>query len=383
MEKKSTVAVVKVENDNIGESFSKLINLIGGMEAIIIPFQEVLIKPNLVTDAEYQSGAVTHPEVIKECVKHVLKSGAAKVIVGDSSFIGKNTELAIEKNNLRTMENSRVKVVDFKKSEYIPVAIPNALRYRRLSFPKEVMNAQIIINLPVMKTHDCLPVTLGLKNMKGVVNDKDKRKFHSWGLEEGIIDINKVVLADLTIIDGVIGMEGDGPQDGEPANAKMLIASFDALAAEVVAIQAMGFDHTSIKYVQMAYDAGFGEKDLSKINIVGDGLENVKKNFATKFYCEKSFNDEKIKVRDIHACSSCRVVINGYVKEEKNLNLDKTITLYAGDVNSNEINDDGIKIGIGNCLINNKELFNVHVHGCPPQRRHIKEAVKKIQNDIS
>lgn len=383
MKKKSTVAVVRVESDNITAGFARLMDLIGGMDVLVVPFHEVMIKPNWATDRDYTTGAVTHPSVIIECIKHVQKSGAAKIYVGDSSFVGKSTEGAIEKSGLRMIKSKRVKTIDFKKSEYVHVGIPNALRYRRLGLPKEIMQSQIIINIPVMKTHDCLPVTLGLKNMKGVLSDKDKRRFHSWGLEEGIIDVNRIVLPDLTIIDGLIGMEGDGPLYGTPANAKLLIASFDPLAAEVAAINAMGFDHEAMAYIQMAYEAGFGEKHLSKIDMVGDDLDSVKRMFKSSYYDGKTFHDGKIRVYDTRACSACRSVLNGYVREAAGALKEKDIglTFLAGDLSGNGNQMDGATIGIGKCLYEHKQECTCYVPGCPPKKRNIKAAVEQLIDD--
>lgn len=380
MRKKSTVAIVKIINGDIKSGFKRLIELLDGINSLVLPYQEVLIKPNWAADKDYTTGTVTHPEVIKECVKQVLKCGAAKVYVGDSSFIGKNTEDVISQSGLREIESSRIKIIDFKKSTYVPVAVPNALRYRRLSMPREIMECQTIINIPVMKTHDCMPVTLGFKNMKGILSDKDKRKFHSWGLEEGVIDLNRVALADLTIIDGIIGMEGDGPLNGTPVNANLLIASFDPLAAEVTAIKAMGFEPEAMEYIQMAYDAGFGQKDFSNINIVGERLEEVKLQFKSCYYNGKALEDNKISVKDGCACSACRFVLNTYVRDEiENLKgKDRKFNFFAGELKEDLSGAEGINVGIGNCLNINKEKFLCYIPGCPPQIRAIKAAVEGI-----
>lgn len=379
MKNKSAVAIVRVSEGNIAEAMEKLILYLGGMDRIIAPFDTVLIKPNWATDKEYTSGAVTHPEVIRKCTQMLLGAGVRKVIVGDSSIIGKDTLKVIEINGLSSLESKRVEIKDFKKSETVSIAIPNALRYRRISFPKEVMDCDVIINIPVMKTHDCLPVTLGLKNMKGLVSDRIKRRIHSIGLEEAIIDINRVVLADLTIIDGIIGMEGNGPLDGTPLGMNVLIGSFDPLAAETVAIKAMGFEPETMNYINMAYQAGFGEIHDENIDIVGEKLDEIKRRFKTDYYCRKSVGNS-IYVDDVNACSACRNIINMFLKEDasKHLGGRKGTFIFAGAYREYSDICGCNKLGIGNCLAGSKDKFNMYVPGCPPTKRNIISAFKKL-----
>ena len=179
--RKSVVAIVKVKDNAIDEAVKEMFDLLGGIESFILPFQMVLLKPNLVTGKPYETGAVTHPHLIESCINQVLSCGVKRIYVGDSSMVGEKTEDAIKLSGLDKIKSKRVEIVDFKKSDYVNIGIPNALKYRRLGFPRELLEAQVIINLPVLKTHDYLPATLGLKNMKGVLRDVDKRRFHSWG----------------------------------------------------------------------------------------------------------------------------------------------------------------------------------------------------------
>lgn len=376
----STVAIVKTDKDSIEDSVTKVLDLIGGFDRLIVPFDTVLIKPNWVMDVDYTTGAVTNPNIIKQCTKMALKAAAKKIVIADSSYIGLSTEGAINKSGLLDMQSKRVEIKDFKKSEYSYTVIPNPLRYRRLSIPKEVMEADIIINIPVMKTHDSLPVTLGLKNMKGIVSDKNKRRFHSLGVEEGIIDINKVALPDITIIDGTVGMEGDGPLNGTPANMNVLIASLDPLAAEIVAIKAMGLDPESMRYIQLAYEAGFGEKDINKIDIVGENLECITKKFKTSYYTKKKYEDKNIVVHDEQACSACRDSIIKFMRDIKSRGNNE-VHVVAGSTTefSDEIGYKCRSIGIGKCLYTHKDLFDGYVPGCPP----LKKDIKKIYNMLN
>ena len=379
--KKATVAIVKVE-ESIDVAFQRLINYLGGMESYVLPFQTVLLKPNWVSGQNYNTGAVTHPELIRSCVKNVLKCGVKQVYIGDSSMVGMKTEEAINNSGLKELESKRVKIIDFKKSEYKCLGIPNALRYRRLGFPKELLESQFIINLPVLKTHDYLPVTLGLKNMKGVLNDLDKRRFHTLGLEEGIIDTNRIALADLTIIDGIIGMEGDGPINGNPANSKVLIASLDPLAAEIVAIKIMGFNDIYMRYIDMAYDAGFGEKNIENIDIVGDPISLVEKKFVRSNLSTRNLGNGKVQVCQECACSTCRFIIDQVLNEQKAklLNRDKNTSFYCGsqfDIDKNI----GDSIAIGNCAKAEDERYTYFIQGCPPRKKDITECINKLLNN--
>lgn len=381
MDKKSTVGIVKVMDGDVGKAMESLVSLLGGLDSVISLSDTVLVKPNLATDKSYLSGAVTHPEVIRKCADMAVKAGTRKVIVGDSAIIGKDTNAVIEKNGLASMISKRVEVKDFKASEMVTVAVPNATRYRRLPFPKEVMECDVIINLPVMKTHDCLPVTLGLKNMKGLVPDKVKRRIHKLGVEEAIIDINRVALADITIIDGVIGMEGDGPLDGDAANMGVIIGSFDALAAEVIAIKAMGFDPGSMSYIQMAYKAGFGEMNPDRIHIVGENLQDIKKNFKSNYFQKKEIGDKRMVIEDAEACSACRNVINMFLKEDVlHMQTDKLkdVCLAAGSYKDGTSPAGCKLLGVGNCLANCKDRFDEFVPGCPPLKRNISSAYRKL-----
>lgn len=377
--RKSTVAIVKVQQNDIESALDQLLDLLSGMESYALPFQTVLIKPNWVSGQPYQTGAVTHPRLIEACVKQVLRCGVKQVYIGDSSMVGLKTEEAIENSGLKALESRRVKLVDFKKSEYISVGIPNALRYRRLAFPRELMEAQTVINLPVMKTHDYLPATLALKNMKGVLRDVDKRRFHTSGLEEGIIDTNRIALGDLTIMDGIIGMEGNGPLHGTPADLRLLIGSADTLAAEVVALQVMGLEELNPPYLDMAYEAGFGERDMAHIEVTGERIEAVRRRFVRSSQAGQGLAEGKITFQTEKACSTCRFIAEQISQElgRKPPKVSEMVKICCGGGSCTE--NDGITIGAGKCCEKNKERYHRYIPGCPPRKKDIISAISQFE----
>ena len=380
--KQSTVAVVKVRN-NIGEALDKLINCLGGLDSVILPLETVMIKPDWSTEQSYESGAVTHPGLLKALIKKVLNCGTKQVLVGDASMVGlKTTEKAIHDSGINELGLTRVKTIDFKKSEYMEVGISNALRFRRLSFPKEYMQSQVIINVPVMKTHNCLPAALGLKNLKSILKDEDRKRILTFGLEEGLIDVNRIALADLTIIDGIIGMDGDGPFNGTPANADVLIGSTDPLAAEAIAIEIMGFGETPMRYMELAYQAGFGEINLDRINLVGDPIEQVKRKFQNPSFHQRIWNDGRIKINQKNACGSCRYILNQYLKryEKELLAMDDDMELYMGIIDNGICGEDKCTVGIGNCTLSHKDELSMFIDGCPPSVNSLRMKLKSLKN---
>lgn len=375
--KNSMVAIVKIKDDNYDDAIQRLFDLLGGVNRIIPALSKVMLKANWVANKHYLTGAVTNTEVLKACTNLLLKHAVKTVTICDSAMIGQKTEDVIRTNGVDLLESKRVKIVDLRKSEFIKTAIPNASVYHRLSFPKELFENDIIINIPVMKTHESFPATLGLKNMKGLLPDLEKKRLHTSGLSEGLIDLNRIALPDLTIIDGSIGMEGAGPINGTPVNAKILIASLDALAAEVVALKVMGFE-ANIDYIELAFEAGFGEKNLDKITILGEPLSEVSQRFKTSFYSYKVV-DDNLTIYDEFACSGCRdCLVQMKLQDQHNFKMPTSI--YAGVLSSKpkHIEKDNIKVGIGQCLLKNSKDFDIYVGGCPPTKHKVMQAIESF-----
>ena len=380
--KQSTVAVVKVK-DSIEEALDRLIACLGGLDTVILPLQTVMIKPDWSTEQPYETGAVTHPELLKALIKKVLDCGTRQVFVGDAAMVGlKTTQKAIDDSGINELGLKRVKTIDFKKSEYVDVGISNALRFRRLAFPKEYMQSQVIVNVPVMKTHNCLPVALGLKNLKSILKDEDRKRILTSGLEEGLVDVNRIALADLTIIDGIIGMDGDGPFDGTPANAKVLIGSTDPLAAEAVAIEIMGFGETPMRYMELAYEAGFGEMNLENIRLSGDSIDEVKRQFHNPSFYQKTLNHGKIKINQKNACGSCRYMFNQFLKRYENelLAMDDEMELHIGTMESGICEEEKCRIGIGDCTFSHENELSLFIGGCPPSVNSLRTKIKSFKN---
>ena len=134
-----------------------------------------------------------------------------------------------------------------------------------------------IISAAKLKTHSGTIVTLGMKNMFGLLPDKFKAKYHAQGISKVIVDINSVLRPALTVVDGFVGMEGSGPSRGDPVQMDTVIAGTDPVATDATAARIMGFDPHTISHIRRAHEKGIGEID--NIEVVGDGIEAVTKIF--------------------------------------------------------------------------------------------------------
>lgn len=367
--------------DNVMAAVKKVLDMIGGLESIITAGDRVLIKPNLLSPKLYTTGATTNPYIVKALARLCREAGASEVIIGEGSAVGHSATEAFEVCGMKKVsEEERCKLVDFAKDTYTWVVNPGAEIFKRIRVPKTFLESNVIINVPVMKTHDALNVTLGLKNMKGIIHITDKKRFHKWGLAQSIVDLNKIALPELTVMDGTVGMEGNGPGDGDPVGLGLILCSTDTVACDRVAAEIMGFKLDEIDYIRMAGEQGLGCFDLSKIEVLGERIEDVARPFK-----RTTLNPEQLKKLGINlvscdACSGCSMAVKNYlVRLEKKGTLESLrgcTIVYGQNAAIPEGAADKI-ILIGTCTRNLDCCSGVYIAGCPPHPHDIDAKINK------
>jgi len=155
----------------------------------------------------------------------------------------------------------------------VKIDIPSCETLRSITVPR-IVRESAIISAAKLKTHMTTKVTLGMKNMFGLLPDKFKGKYHAKGINKVIVDINSVLKPALTVIDGFVGMEGRGPSGGTPIKMDLIIAGKDVVAVDATAARVMGFEPMEIAHIRKAFEKGFGNVD--EIEILGSQLENVR-----------------------------------------------------------------------------------------------------------
>jgi len=248
---------------------------------------KVFVKPNLCSPfPAHETPSNTHPDVVGGLIRFLKEEGAKKVYVGDDPVWGLTSRFAYERNETEeVVRKEGGQMVYFEEEERIPKKVPRGRIYSSISVPKIFDEADIFINAPKMKTSTITLVTLGLKNLFGVINFADRKKSHRGvDLSFGLVDIANVIRPHLNLIDGIVAMEGNGAHDGTPIKVGVLIASQDITAADLVGTEVMGFDPLEPFANQAALKYGPGIRSREEIEIVGEPLDRVKKSFKRPLF---------------------------------------------------------------------------------------------------
>ncbi len=244
----------------------------------------ILLKPNLV-GLDPLGMMNTHPAVIAAARESFLRLGAAQVLVGDGPAMDRDTQAVLESIRLREFAGPLSRLfVDLNIDDLERVLLKTqASRLRELYFPKTVRGVDFLVSMPKLKTHHWAGVTLSLKNMFGVIPGScygwPKNILHWAGIDRAILDINAAVRPDFAIVDGIIGMEGNGPIQGVSKAAGVLIAGDDPVAVDSTSARIMSLAPEKINHIARAATL-LGHIDTAKIRQLGESIESTRTPFA-------------------------------------------------------------------------------------------------------
>lgn len=256
------------------------------LSAFALPLEgkTVLLKPNLV--GLDPLGAInTHPAVIAAARECFLSLGAAEVFIGDGPALDRDTESILESMRLREYSGKWARTfVDLNVDDVERVALrTHASRLKELYLPKTVLGVDFLVSMPKLKTHHWAGVTLSMKNMFGIVPGScygwPKNVLHWAGIERAILDINAAARPDFAIVDGIVGMEGNGPIQGTPKASGVLVLGNDPVAVDATCCRVMGLLPERVKYLSQAGTL-LGHLKSDKIQQLGESIASVKVPFA-------------------------------------------------------------------------------------------------------
>ncbi len=275
----STVSIVRCADYDRERTFSAVkqaVDLIGGMRAFVKPGERVLIKPNLLKARPPEAAVTTHPEVVRAAIRLVREAGG-EPLVGDSPGMGDLRKVA-EKAGILDVANEEGAVLAEMDEA---VLVKNRGRFQRFEISRAAYEADAIINLPKLKTHGMTTLTGAVKNLFGCIPGRRKVQWHfNSGVNRDafarmLVELCGLLKPRLTIMDAVVGMEGNGPGSGDPRRIGAVIAGSDPVAVDVVSAKVVGMEPERLLVLRSAAEAGIGETRLEEIRILGEPLSGV------------------------------------------------------------------------------------------------------------
>jgi uncharacterized protein (DUF362 family) len=289
-------------------------------------------------------------------------------VVAESSAVGVNSEKVILESGYRKLREMGYEVVDLKsRKTTVQMPVENGKVFDSIETWDLVQQADVIISVPKLKTHDQTEMTCSIKKLKGLLTDKNKKAMHQQGLFEGVIDLLAAVKPRLAVVDAIVCQEGVGPVFGKPVEMNLVLAGKDLVAVDSVCARLIGYEPEETLLTVNAAARGLGVMDPAKIAIKGEKLQNVKRRFL------RSIEDEPVQLegfRLIHgeaACTGCRNTVMSALIDMRNadqLMYLPGVTVVTGDAPlPADVPPENI-VTVGLCMKEKKTAH--HVPGCPP-----------------
>jgi len=273
--------VVIVKGDDPQEMMTRAIELLGGLEPILGDAKTIVIKPNLtgMMGGQYK-GVSTSGEVMEALVLELKKtSPEVKLTIAEGPGGGGINGMLRATNMAKVVEQHDIAVVDTNSAPRVKVELPDGLAYKSYDYPQVVKEADIFIDFPVMKTHQLSGITVGFKNLFGYFPGGQRRGAYHDRYADALIDMVTIRKPDLIVVDALKGMEGRGPLWGSIVEHNLIIVGTDIVAVDTVCGALMGQPIEQIPYTNKAASLGIGVADLKNIEIRGEKIEDVKKDY--------------------------------------------------------------------------------------------------------
>jgi len=275
----SDVSIVKCADYDQGRVFASVrdaVDLLGGMHSFVKPGERVLIKPNLLKARPPDAAVTTHPEIVRSVIRLVREAGGI-ALVGDSPGMGDLRSVCEKAGILDVVSDEGAALVSLDEA----VEVKNRGRFQRFEVARAAYEADVIVNLPKLKTHGMTTLTGAVKNLFGCVPGKRKVQWHlTTGVNHEhfmtmLVELCALLKPRLTLMDAVVGMEGNGPGSGDPRRIGVVLAGRDPVAVDVIAALVLGVPPEKLPLIRAAANAGFGETRPERITVLGAPLSSV------------------------------------------------------------------------------------------------------------
>ncbi len=267
------VALVKCGSyDRVAEALCHGINLLGGLEKYCSPGELLLLKPNLLLGDKPEKGSTTHP-LFFQAVAELFKSGGTRMVYGDSPGFG-SPQAAVQTSGLKTIaESLGLELSDFLN--VMQVSNPDGILLKQFNLAKGLRGVDGVINLPKLKTHGLTRLTGAVKNLFGCLPGVQKASFHASlkdpsRFSKMLVDLAEHISPRLNIMDGILGMEGNGPRNGRLRQVGIVLLSTNPHAMDHCVAQIMNLKPDLVPTLRVARENGLYHPEA--IRILGDSL---------------------------------------------------------------------------------------------------------------
>ena len=365
---------------------------LAALDLTSLQHKTVLVKPNIGRAASIGRGYNTHPDAIAGVVECIQQAGAAKVAIGESPLVGIDTMEAFKKGGVTEVAKKyQVELIDLDAHKFIKKDIKNGRVLDHTKICAPVLEYDMVVSVPVAKTHMHTGATLGIKNMKGCLYRHEKVRYHQVEyigkeypektLDSAISDLATILLPDLTVVDGYIGMEGLGPSGGDAKKSDFCVASWHPMGADVHACLLMGLNPENIPHLklvsercQLSLDPGSYKATPADFHNFIDPYRTPPTNISLEF--------ENIKIYDKESCSACLSTLMLFLRRFKEdmtpyVLHDGKFHIAIGKGVSDAVEG---TVFVGNCTRFMKDK-GIVVKGCPPVPTRIYEAITGREPD--
>lgn len=351
--------VINYDSDIFRCTYEALVN--ANLASLVKKETDVLIKPNMVLAQPPEMGATTHMEVVEAIITYLREAGVIRIKIAESSWIGGNTKSAYKVCGYDALKDKYgVPLLDLKDDNVRKVSIGGI----KMEICAEALDTEFLINVPVLKAHCQTNLTCNLKNLKGVISDSEKRRFHSMGLHKPIALLNKAVETSFCVVDGICG-DLTFEEGGNPVERNMIIAGRDPVLIDSYCANLIGYDASEVGYLMYADELRLGRLYDDSCNILELNADNKPLNQPARSGIVRNLS-RRIDERD--ACSACYSALICAL-HKNHLTTNEKIKIGQGFKSLS-----GNGIGIGNCT----KGFSRNIKGCPPKANDIAAFLKSL-----
>ena len=373
MSKNSTVALA--HGKDVQENVTRVFDMMGGVTKMIEPNSTVVLKPNAGHAAPPEYAVCTNPETVRAVIREVKKANPKRIVIAEAAAVGCDTIECYEACGIaKVAEEEGVELVDIKRDkDLINVAVRG---YRsnisHVKLPRLLIEAEHIINLPILKAHASMVFSGALKNIKGVVQDQVHVQMHQQNLTMAMMDVWWACRADINIMDVMNAASGYSPHTPVPIEVDCIMGSYDPVALDRIACELVGIDPNGVDYFRAAQEAGLGTTERDKIEVIGDDLAACSTKMWVPYLEDIRNRWPEYEVHCDGACSSCQALLTLNMETLKAIGIydeNKDMVIVAGGKNTLSPDTPDEKIMLhGNCT---RRYLKEHpkaffLPGCPP-----------------